>query len=79
MIDYILVATGATSLHYIGHSQGCTVFFVMAALRPEYNRKIRSMHAMSPAVILPNIKAIDRFIIEYLDQFEVKKKCSVFK
>ncbi|KAH9631579.1 hypothetical protein HF086_004740 [Spodoptera exigua] len=44
MIDYILKQTGKDQLHYIGHSQGGTVFLVMASMLPEYNKKIASAH-----------------------------------
>lgn len=52
MIDYILKTTGAAKLHYVGHSQGTTSFFVMGAMRPEYNDKIISMHALAPIAYL---------------------------
>lgn len=45
-IDYILKNTGKPQLHYIGHSDGTTSFFAMAAMKPEMNAKIRSMHAL---------------------------------
>lgn len=45
MIDFVLLNTGQKDLHYIGHSQGTTSFFVMASLRTEMNAKIRTMHA----------------------------------
>ena len=45
MIDFALAKTGQKDLHYIGHSQGTTAFFVMASLRKEMNAKIRTMHA----------------------------------
>ncbi|KAF9423224.1 hypothetical protein HW555_001293 [Spodoptera exigua] len=44
MIDYILKQTGKDQLHYIGHSQGGTVFLVMASMLPENNKKIASAH-----------------------------------
>lgn len=71
MIDYILTATNRSSLHYVGHSQGCTSFFVMLALRPEYNAKIASMHAMAPPVYMPSSQVVDRMFIAALDQLEV--------
>ncbi|GBP41027.1 Lipase 3 [Eumeta japonica] len=52
MIDYALAHTGQTRLHYIGHSQGTTSFFVMTSLRPEYNAKITSMHAFAPVAYM---------------------------
>ncbi|KAH8319026.1 hypothetical protein KR067_004584 [Drosophila pandora] len=54
MIDYILELTGETALHYAGHSQGCTSFFVMGAFRPEYNAKIKTSHMLAPPVFMGN-------------------------
>lgn len=45
MINFALSKSGQKDLHYIGHSQGTTSFFVMASLRTEMNSKIRTMHA----------------------------------
>ncbi|CAG4950261.1 unnamed protein product [Colias eurytheme] len=47
-IDYILLATGRSGLHYVGMSQGTTVYFIMNSLRPDYSEKILSMHALAP-------------------------------
>lgn len=44
MIDYTLASTNKEKLHYIGHSQGGTVFLVLNSLKPEYNQKIQSAH-----------------------------------
>ncbi|XP_039755663.1 lipase 1-like [Pararge aegeria] len=52
MIDFVLQRTRKSALHYIGFSQGTTVFFVMASLRPEYNKKIISMQAMAPVAYM---------------------------
>ncbi|KAG7296058.1 hypothetical protein JYU34_021155 [Plutella xylostella] len=52
MIDYVLETTEHQRLHYIGHSQGTTVFFVMTSLKPEYNDKIISMHALAPVAFM---------------------------
>ncbi|XP_039290819.1 lipase 1 isoform X2 [Nilaparvata lugens] len=48
MIDYVLSRTGRRQLHYIGHSMGSTVFFVMGAMLPRYNRRVRTMVSLSP-------------------------------
>uniref|UniRef100_A0A182SY57 Lipase n=1 Tax=Anopheles maculatus TaxID=74869 RepID=A0A182SY57_9DIPT len=56
-IDHILHVTGANLLHYIGYSQGTTVFFVMASSRPAYNEKIARMYALSPAVYVEHVRS----------------------
>ncbi|XP_013172127.1 PREDICTED: lipase 3-like [Papilio xuthus] len=57
MINYALAHTGQKKLHYIGHSQGTTVFFVMGSLRPEFNNKIISMHAFGPVAYMAHNKS----------------------
>ncbi|CAG9795476.1 unnamed protein product [Diatraea saccharalis] len=57
MIDYVLQVTGQDSVKYIGHSQGTTSFFVMASTRPEYNRKISLMVALSPVAYMSHVKS----------------------
>ncbi|CAB3373680.1 Hypothetical predicted protein [Cloeon dipterum] len=48
MIDYVLEQTGETQVNYVGHSMGTTAFWVMGSEKPEYNAKIRQMHALRP-------------------------------
>lgn len=57
MIDFVLSTTGYEKLHYIGHSQGTTSFFVMASERPEYNAKILSMHALAPIAFMKDMRS----------------------
>ncbi|XP_039502019.1 lipase 1 [Drosophila santomea] len=67
MIDHVLRVTGFPKLHYAGHSQGCTSFFVMCSMRPAYNAKVVSMQALAPAVYAketedhPYIRAISLY------------------
>ncbi|XP_053606911.1 lipase 3-like [Plodia interpunctella] len=71
MIDYALAVTGRQRLHYIGHSQGTTTFFVLGSLRPEYNAKIISMHALAPSAYMehsPNL--LLRFISQFANNME---------
>ncbi|XP_047503796.1 lipase 3-like, partial [Pieris napi] len=66
MIDYVLAQTGKSALHYIGMSQGTTSFFVMGSLRPDYNKKIISMHALAPVAYLGHTKhSLLRHIARY--------------
>ncbi|XP_033149607.1 lipase 3 [Drosophila busckii] len=55
MIDYVLATTGQEKLHYVGHSQGCTTFFVMGSTRPEYNKKIKTAHMLAPPIFMGNV------------------------
>ena len=57
MIDFVLEQTSFEKLHYIGHSQGTTSFFVMASMRPEYNEKILLMNALAPVVFMSNLQS----------------------
>ncbi|CAH0584279.1 unnamed protein product [Chrysodeixis includens] len=52
MIDHALKTSGQERLHYVGHSQGTTSFFVLTSLNPEYNKKIISMHALAPVAYM---------------------------
>ncbi|GLG98545.1 Lipase [Gryllus bimaculatus] len=54
VIDHILAVTGQEQLHYIGHSMGTTMFYVMGAMRPEYNAKILSAHTLAPVAYMGN-------------------------
>ncbi|XP_055678049.1 lipase 3-like [Lutzomyia longipalpis] len=56
-INFILDYTKQPNLHYIGHSQGSTVFFVMTSLLPHFNDKVKSMQALAPAVFMSNVKS----------------------
>lgn len=47
MVDYVLEHTGKEKLHYLGHSQGGTVFLVLNSMRPEYNEKFASVNLMA--------------------------------
>ncbi|XP_052863648.1 lipase 1-like [Anopheles cruzii] len=70
-IDRILEVTGSSQLYYVGYSQGGTAFFVMASARPEYNRKIARMYALSPAVFVQHVRSpIFRFLIANSDTVE---------
>jgi len=48
-INYILETTGNRNLFYIGHSMGCTVFYMMAASKPEFCDKVKAMISLAPA------------------------------
>ncbi|XP_061387818.1 lipase 3-like [Musca vetustissima] len=57
MIDYALATNGQgqKAIHYIGHSQGTTVFFTLMSTRPEYNEKIKTAHMLAPVAFMSNM------------------------
>ncbi|XP_023173193.2 lipase 3 isoform X1 [Drosophila hydei] len=65
-IDYILDTTGFKQLHYIGHSQGTVVFWIMGSERPEYMDKIIAMQALAPVAYLRHCKSpVVNFLAEF--------------
>lgn len=57
-VDVILDKTKQQQIHYVGHSQGGTVFVVFLAMRPEYNQKIKSSYLLAPATFMTNVQGI---------------------
>ncbi|CAH0547940.1 unnamed protein product [Brassicogethes aeneus] len=51
-IDFILNKTGKEDVFYIGHSQGSTAYFVLTAMRPEYNKRIKMHVSFGPPVFI---------------------------
>lgn len=52
LINYIKNYTGHERLNYIGHSEGTTVYFILMSERPEYNKDVNLMIALSPVAFL---------------------------
>lgn len=68
IIDYVLEQTGAESLYYCGHSQGTTVFYVMASEKPEYNKKIKVHLSLAPIGYLSHMKSPLLKLISYVEK-----------
>lgn len=56
MIDHALKISEQKKLHYVGVAQGTTTIFALMAARPEYNKKIASIHAISPMVYMSKVR-----------------------
>ncbi|CAB3373681.1 Hypothetical predicted protein [Cloeon dipterum] len=69
-IDYVLEQTNNTELVYMGHSQGTTQFFVMLSEKPEYNAKIKQMHALAPVAFMSGVRSPLALIAPFVDQIE---------
>lgn len=57
MMDFVTSKTGQKKMHYVGHSQGTTSFFVLASKRPEYNDRVITAHALAPIAFMSNLKS----------------------
>lgn len=73
-IDYVLNKTGKTELHYIGHSQGNIVMYILLAEKPEFNNKVQviSLAGISYMTHFPTL--FGRTLIKLCDEFQVRFK-----
>lgn len=62
-IDFVLEKTGVDKLHYIGHSQGTTSFWILGSEHPDYMKKIILMQALAPVAYLTNTRSPPFIII----------------
>uniref|UniRef100_A0A2S2P304 Lipase 3 n=1 Tax=Schizaphis graminum TaxID=13262 RepID=A0A2S2P304_SCHGA len=69
--DYILMKTNTSQLHYIGYSMGTTVFFIMAAERPEYQSKIRSQISLAPVAYFSHTRSPIKYIAPYAKMMNI--------
>ena len=73
-IRYILNTTGSETIDYVGHSMGCSVFFIAMIKHPQLNSKIGAMIAMAPASSLAASTSPLRFVPNFFDIIQVKAK-----
>ncbi|CAH0547936.1 unnamed protein product [Brassicogethes aeneus] len=55
IIDFILNKTGYKTVAYVGHSQGGTIFCVMATEKPEYKKKVSVFIGLAPGVVYDHV------------------------
>lgn len=58
IIDYILAETQQPSMHYVGHSQGTTIMFVLLSMQPEYREKLKSTHMLAPVAYTKYVRSL---------------------
>ncbi|XP_015112844.1 lipase 3 [Diachasma alloeum] len=51
MIDYTLKVSGEKAVHYVGHSMGTTMTYVLLSTMPEYNEKIKLAVSLAPVAL----------------------------
>ena len=72
-IDYILAQTGHSQLHYVAHSMGTTIFYVMCSERPQYNKKIKTMISYAPIAYMNHVRSrFMRFLTTISDPLAVR-------
>ncbi|XP_045760535.1 lipase 1-like [Maniola jurtina] len=52
LLERVRAVTGHRRVHYVGYSQGTTALLVLLALRPQYNARLLSFHALAPAAFV---------------------------
>lgn len=71
-IDYILEYTNQSQLHYIGHSMGTCIFFVMCSMLPEYNNKIRVQISLAPVAYVHHMTSMLNNLVPYANHIKVR-------
>lgn len=64
-INYMLEQTGQPTLSYIGHSHGCTLFYMAMIQQPELNEKIDIMIALGTATTLLDPKGSIKMVTPF--------------
>ncbi|KAL5276526.1 LIPA.2 family protein [Megaselia abdita] len=57
MFDYVKYETGVENFHYVGHSQGTTVYFVLLSTLPQYNDYIKTSHLLAPVAYMSHMRS----------------------
>ncbi|XP_014243472.1 lipase 3-like [Cimex lectularius] len=65
VIDFIRERTKEDKVTYVGHSQGTTIYFVLASTRPEYNDRIKVMSALAPIAFLGHTRGTVRLLTRF--------------
>lgn len=63
-VEHVLKATGHKDLHYIGHSQGTTVAFILMSEAPESNAFFRSATMLAPVAFMGGLATRKRNVVD---------------
>ena len=82
-VDYVLNATGMTSLGYVGHSQGTLVGFAGFSVNQQLADKVNIFIALGPVSTVKNMTSPIKYIAPFAKDVEVISylivSCFVFK
>ena len=70
-VDYILRATSAKQLIYIGHSQGGEIAFAALSENPDLQSKVKAFVALAPAVYLGHMTSPLKYLVPLEGSIEV--------
>jgi len=70
-IDYILETTGEEKLIYVGHSLGCTLFYIAMIEHPHLNDKIENMISLAPTTSVASLNNYLRYMAPILTPMEL--------
>lgn len=67
IVDYVLNVTSASKVHFVGHSQGTAVMFVLLSTNQSaVSEKLASFVAISPITRIGNAKTSFRYLLKLL-------------
>ncbi|KAG8279780.1 hypothetical protein J6590_097309 [Homalodisca vitripennis] len=76
MVEHISRSTDHDRIFYSGYSVGGTLFLMMTAARPEYNRKFLGAFLLAPLLVRPDsteLSPVFRMGFEFIFAFVVRK------
>ena len=71
-IEYILKTTGEEKLIYVGHSLGCTLFYIAMIEHPQLNDKIETMISLAPTTSVAGLSNSLSYMAPFLTPLDVR-------
>ena len=70
-IDYIIRESASEKLIYVGHSMGCTVFYMAMMKHASLNDRIELMISLAPATSMANLKSPAKVFAPHVSTIQV--------
>ena len=77
-IEYILEATGQEKLVFVGHSLGCTLFYIAMIEHPHLNDKIETMISLAPTTSVAGLSNFLVFMAPFIQPIKVGQSVCQF-